>query len=311
MQIVITILVLLSICSCLSGQTAEPASQDGSIKVDVDLVNVLCNVYDKRAALVKDLTKEDFEIREDGKPQQIRYFARETNLPLTVALLVDVSGSVRRFVESEKETAGHFLKDVLRPEDQALLIGFGSRMILWQDFTSSASELVAALDRLRAVPFRGLPPEGQPMPGTLLYDAIYGAAHQKLKGVPGRKVLVVISDGLDNGSSMKLEDAVAAAQSTNTTIYGICHQSGFPGCSFLKDLAEPTGGRGFKVEDKTPLSKIFQIIEDEVRSQYALAYVSTNREHDGRFRKLQVRVKRPGMRVHARKGYFALADKVH
>ena len=309
MQVVISIVVLLAICGCVNGQTPEPAAQESSIKVDVDLVNVLCNVYNKRGAVAKDLTREDFELREDGKPQEIRYFARETNLPLTVALLVDVSGSVRRFVESEKETAGQFLKDVLRPEDQALLIGFGSRMILWQDFTSSASGLEAALGRLRAVPFRGLPREGQPMPGTLLYDAIYETAHQKLHGVPGRKVLIVISDGLDNGSRMKMEDAVAAAQSTNTIVYGICHQSGFPGCSFLKDLAEPTGGQGFKADDKTPLSKIFQIIEDEVRSQYALAYVPTNREHDGTFRKLQVRVKRPGMRVHVRKGYFAVAEK--
>src|SRR5260370_42679624 len=107
--------------------------------------------------LVNDLAQEDFEVREDGKAQQLRYFARERNLPLTVALLLDVSGSVRRFVEAEKETAARFLKDVLRPDDQALLIGFGSRLIVWQDFTSSAPALEAALVRLRAIPFRGLP----------------------------------------------------------------------------------------------------------------------------------------------------------
>jgi len=307
---VTSILMLLLAIRCQS--TAQPAPEDQptpAIKVDVDLVNVLCNVYDKRGALVTDLSREDFEIREDGKQQQLRYFARETNLPLSVALLVDVSGSVRRFVELEKDTAGRFFREILRPEDQALLIGFGSRMILWQDFTSSAPVLEGALARLHAIPFRGLPPTGQPMPGTLLYDAIYGTAHQKLKGIPGRKVLVVISDGLDNGSVKRLEEAVAAAQTTNTIVYGICYQAGFAGCNFLNDLAEPAGGRAFKVTAKTSLSEIFQIIEAEMRSQYALGYVPTNRLHDGSFRRLQVRLHQPGLRVRTRKGYFAIEDK--
>jgi VWFA-related protein len=311
MRAILTLVLILAgpIRGQTCGQTLpeEQASHaiSDAIKVDVDLVNVLCNVYDKRGVLMTGLSQEDFEVREDGKQQQLRYFARETNLPLTVALLVDVSGSVRRFVELEKDTAGRFFKEILRAEDQALLIGFGSRMILWQDFTSSAPALQDALGRMRAIPFRGLPPLGQPMPGTLLYDAIYGTAHQKLKGVPGRKVLVVISDGLDNGSQKKLEEAVAAAQTTNTIVYGICYQAGFAGCSFLTNLADPSGGRAFKVDVKTSLSEIFQIIEAEMRSQYALGYVPINRAHDGSFRKLQVRVHQPGLRVRTRKGYFA------
>jgi len=309
MRTILTLILIVVTHGHACGQTPLAGEADAAIKVDVDLVNVLCNVYDKRGALVNDLNREDFEVREDGKPQQIRYFARETDLPLTVALLVDVSGSVRRFVEAEKETAARFLKDVLRPEDHALLVGFGSTMILWQDFTSSVPALEAALARLRAVPFRGLPAYGLPMPGTLLYDAVYGTAHEKLKGVPGRKVLVVISDGLDNGSQKKLEEAVAAAELTNTIVYGICYQGGYSGCSFLSNLAEPAGGRAFKVEPKTPLSKIFQTIEDEMRGQYALGYVPANRTHDGSFRKLQVRVHKPGLRVRTRKGYFALQDK--
>ena len=313
MRAILTLMLVVAI----RGQTCAQAvpeddahhATNDAIKVDVDLVNVLCNVYDKRGALVTGLSQEDFEVREDGKQQQLRYFARETDLPLTVALLVDVSGSVRRFVELEKDTAGRFLREILRPEDQALLIGFGSRMILWQDFTSSAPALQDALGRMHAIPFRGLPPDGQPMPGTLLYDAIYGTAHQKLKGVQGRKVLVVISDGLDNGSQKKLDEAVAAAQTTNTIVYGICYQAGFAGCSFLSNLAEPAGGRAFKVDVKTSLSEIFRTIEAEMRSQYALGYVPINRAHDGSFRKLQVRVHKPGLRVHTRKGYFALQDK--
>jgi VWFA-related protein len=309
MRVILTLMLVLAIRGQTCGQALAEDQVSRAIKVDVDLVNVLCNVYDKRGSLVTSLSQEDFEVREDGKQQQLRYFARETNLPLTVALLVDVSGSVRRFVELEKDTAGRFLREILRPEDQALLIGFGSRMILWQDFTSSAPALQDALGRMHAIPFRGLPPDGQPMPGTLLYDAIYGTAHQKLKGVPGRKVVVVISDGLDNGSQKKLEEAVAAAQTTNSIVYGICYQAGFAGCNFLNDLAEPAGGRSFKVTVKTSLSEIFQIIEAEMRSQYALGYVPTNRLHDGSFRRLQVRLRQPGLRVRTRKGYFAIEDK--
>ena len=308
MRLIFILMLVSTMAGQVSAQAVAPEEGNTAIKVDVELVNVLCNVYDKRGALMNELSQADFEVREDGKPQQLRYFARETNLPLTVALLLDVSGSVRRFVDIEKDTAAQFLKDVLRSGDQALLIGFGSTMILWQDFTSSVPALASALTRLRAVPFRGLPAEGQPMPGTLLYDAVYGTAHQKLKGVPGRKVVVAISDGLDNGSQKKLEEAVAAAESTNTIVYGICYQAGFSGCAFLNNLAEPTGGRGFKVDRRTPLSKIFQIIEEEMRSQYALGYVSTNRAHDGSFRKLQVRVHQPGLRVRTRKGYFAQRD---
>jgi VWFA-related protein len=303
------LLVMLTVM--MTDQTRAQALTDKqestAIRVDVDLVNILCNVYDKHGALVNDLNRDDFEVRENGKLQQLRYFSRETDLPLTVALLVDVSGSVRRFVEIEKDAAGHFLKDVLRRDDQALLLGFSSTLILWQDFTSSPAALQAALTRLHAIRFRGLPADGQPMPSTLLYDAIYGTAHQKLKGVQGRKVVVVISDGLDNGSQTNLGEAVAAAESTNTIVYGICYHEGFSGYTFLNDLAQPTGGRAFNVDRKTPLSTIFQTIEAEMRSQYALGYVPMNRAHDGSFRRLQIRVRKPGLRVHTRKGYFALA----
>src|SRR5579872_1219240 len=131
-----------------AGQIAPPGESNTAIKVDVDLVNVLCNVYDKRGALMNELNREDFEVFENGKKQELRYFARETNLPLTVGLLVDVSGSVRRFIEAEKDAAGQFFQDVLRQDDQALLIGFSSTIVLWQEFTSSLSALRAALTRL-------------------------------------------------------------------------------------------------------------------------------------------------------------------
>jgi VWFA-related protein len=299
-------IILLAIASGGTPSQNPPAKDSETpFKVDVDVVNVLCTVYDKHGGLVQDLNRGDFEIREDGQRQDLRYFARDTDLPLTVALMVDVSGSVRAWIDTEKDAAAKFLQAVIRPSDQAMLVGFSSTIILWQDMTPSVERLNLALGRLRPIPFRGIPLDGSPMPGTLLYDAVGAAAREKLAKISGRKVVVVISDGLDNGSASQAEEAVAAVQSANAIVYGICYDTGFSGCSFLKGLAEPTGGRMFEAGKKTPLSQIFQIIEQELRSQYALGYVPTNRARDGTFRKLQVRVKGHGLRVQARKGYFA------
>jgi len=285
---------------------AQAADEPSPIRVDVNVVNVLCTVSDKRGALVTDLRKEDFEIRENGRKQEIRYFARDTDLPLTIAMLMDVSGSVRQALDAEREAAGRFFDVVLRPTDHALLLGFSSTLVLWQDFTTSTTRLHTALAQLHAVPFRGLPPDGQPMPGTLLYDAVYQTAGGKLKRVPGRKAMLIISDGLDNGSRMHLEEALEAVQQTNTIVYGICYDQKFFGCEYLKGLAEPTGGRMFDAGKKRKsLGEIYQTIEDELRSQYAIGYVPINQEHDGKFRKLEVKVDTPGLKVSARRGYYA------
>jgi VWFA-related protein len=289
--------LLLAVCGCVCAQ---------DIKVDVDVVNVLCTVRDRNGALVKDLDQDHFEIREDGKPQQIRYFARETDLPLTLGLLVDVSGSVRRLVQAEKDTAERFLKQVLRPQDQALLVGFSSTVKLWQDFTDSPTVLRVALENLHAVPFRGIPKDGGPEPCTLLYDSVNSTAHDKFQGVPGRKALLVISDGVDIGSRQTIEGAVRAAQSANTIVYGICYRnSKVSGCPYLQTLSEPTGGRMFPVTPETPLSAIFETIQEELRSQYSIGYASTNTSRDGSFRKLQVEVRPRGFKVEVRKGYYA------
>jgi VWFA-related protein len=284
---------------CLSGQDGAP------IRVEVKVVNVLCTVYDSRGALIKDLAKDDFEIRENGRPRQIRYFSRETGLPLTIALLVDVSGSVRSFLQAEKDTAVGFFRGVLRPQDQAMLTGFSSTVVLWQDFTPSARLLGDALEGMHAVPFKGLPKDGGPMPTTLLYDAVSSTATNKLKGLSGRKAIVIISDGIDIGSRASLDGAVREAQTANAIVYGICypnpHESG---CGYLKNLSEPTGGRMFDLRSKTSLDEFFRIIEAELRSQYSLGFVPSNAAGDRSFHKLQVRVRRTGMRVLARKGYY-------
>jgi VWFA-related protein len=293
-------------CSTPLRAQAPDVPEAGPIRVDVNLVNVLCTVSDKRGALITDLKKDDFEIRENGRKQEIRYFARETDLPLTVAMLMDVSGSVREAIEAEREAAGRFFDAVIRPTDHALLLGFSSTLVLWQDFTSSTVRLRSALAQLHAIPFHGVPHDGGPMPGTLLYDAVYQTAMGKLKGVPGRKMMLIVSDGLDNGSRMHMDEAIEAVQSTNTIVYAICYDQKFFGCEYLKALTEPTGGRMFNAGKKREsLGEIYQTIEDELRSQYALGYVPTNQEHDGKFRKLAVKVASRGLRVSVRRGYYA------
>jgi len=275
-----------------------------TIKVEVNVVNVLCTVYDRQGRLAKDLRKEDFEIFDNGEPQPIRYFARDTDLPLTIALLVDVSGSVNRFVQSEKATAVRFFKEVLRPGDRAMLTGFSSTVALWRDFTGEVTELQAGLEEMHAIPFRGLPKDGGPMPTTLLYDAVTSTELNKLASVAGRKALVIISDGLDLGSRASLDTAIRAEQATNTVVYSICYPNPHEyGCSYLKSLSEPTGGRMFDLRSKAPLSELFRTIEDELRSQYSLGFVPT--AHDGKFHKLKVTARANGMKVRTRKGYYA------
>ena len=278
----------------------------GQIKVDVKVVNVLCTVYDSRGALVKDLGRDDFELRENGTPRAIRYFSRETELPLTLALLIDVSGSVRNFLQTEKDTAVGFFSKVLRPQDRAMLTGFSSTIVLWRDFTPSVPLLRDALEGMHAVPFKGIPKDGGPMPTTLLYDAVTSTAMNKLNGLSGRKAIVIISDGIDIGSRGSLGVAVRQAQTANAIVYSICYPNAHEnGCGYLKSLADPTGGRMFDLGSKTPLGEIFRIIEDELRSQYSLAFLPDDSERPGTFHKLQIRVRGRGMRVLARKGYYA------
>ena len=300
------LILSLLFLSRMFSQIAPETDERMSIKVEVNVVNVLCTVHDKQSALAKDLKKEDFEIEDNGEPQQIRYFARDKDLPLTIALLVDVSGSVNRFVQSEKATAVRFFREVLRPGDQALLTGFSSTVVLWQDFTSSVSVLQTGLEGMHAVPFRGLPKDGGPMPTTLLYDAVFSTEVNKLKKVAGRKAMVIISDGWDIGSRTNLDLAIRAEQTTNTIVYCVCYPNPHAsGCSYLKSLSEPTGGRMFDLQLKIPLSEIFGTIEDEVRNQYSLGFVPTNAAHDGKFHRLKVRVRPGGMKVQTRKGYYA------
>jgi len=288
------------------------AAQEPLIRVDVEMVNLLCSVRNKKGAFIKDLTKEQFHVYEDGKKQEIRYFARETELPLTIGLLVDVSKSQENLIEVEKRAAAQFFEKMLREKDMAFLISFGAEAELLQDFTGSPRLLKQGLEDLRlSVPVGGLHPSpvpGTKMRGTILYDAVYLAVTEKLRGEVGRKVVVVITDGVDTGSRVKLEEAIEKAHRSDVIIYSIYYSDPryWGGSdSDLKKMAEETGGRVFRVDRKHTLHNIFEEIQEEMRSQYAIAYSPSNQEKDGSFRKIEVKTDNRDHRVMARKGYYA------
>jgi len=285
----------------------NPQKDTSVITVNVNLVNILCAVRDKRGAYVKGLSKDDFEVREDGRRQEITHFAREVDTPLTVALLLDVSGSVQKIVGIEKAAARQFFSEVLRRGDQALLVGFASLIVVWQDLTPSVATLGTALES--AGPFAmPMGPEVHPRGGTLLYDAVDLVAAQKLKGLPGRKTILLITDGQDNGSLVNRAAAVKAAQEADAVVYGIHYEEGFPGLrsglGALQDLSDPTGGRTFHVGDKMPLEAVFAAIGEEMRNQYGLAYPAPGTAEDGAFHRLEVKALKPGLKVQVRTGYY-------
>jgi VWFA-related protein len=297
----------------------EPQDELPTIKVDVDLVNLMFTVRNKNNALVPSLTKDDLTVFEDGKPQTTKYFTRETNLPLTIGLLVDVSGSQETLIPQEKYAAGQFFDQVLRPKDMAFLISFGADAELLQDSTSSAKLLKRGLEGLRLSTSVGgihpgpVPTASKPK-GTILYDAVYLAANEKLKNEVGRKAIVLITDGMDYGSSYKLRDAIEMAHKADAIIYSIYYvdqrgyyNRGFGGGSDgdLRKMSEETGGRLFHVGRNSTLEDIFRQIQEEMRSQYALGYSPTNDKRDGSFRKLEIRPNDKSLKVQARKGYYA------
>jgi len=301
---------------------APAFAQDApTIKVDVDVVNILFNVRDKKGGLIGNLEKGDFSIFEDGKQQDIKYFNRETDLPLTIGLLIDVSASQGNLIEIERDAASQFFGQVIRSKDLAFLISFGADADLLQDYTNSPKLLRAGLEGLRVnSDVGGLHPGPVPTvynpKGTILYDAVYLAASDQLKGQVGRKVLVLITDGEDQGSHYKIRDAIDSAQRADAIIYGFYyvdrqfymgHGITFGGVSdsALRQMSEDTGGHVFHIDRKMPLQDAFRELQDEMRSQYAIGYTPTNSAKDGTFRKIEIRANNKDLKVQARKGYFA------
>ncbi len=293
-----------------------------TIKVEVDVVNILFNVRDKKSGLVGNLSKDDFKIFEDGKEQSVKYFTRETDLPLTLGLLIDVSVSQMNLVEIEKNAAYQFFGSVLRKQDLAFLISFGASADLLQDYTNSPKLLRKGLEGLQVnSDVGGLHPGPVPTishpKGTILYDAVYLAASDQLKGQVGRKALVLITDGEDQGSSYSIKQAIEAAQKADAIIYGFYYvdrafysQGGimFGGVSdsALRQLSEDTGGHVFHIDRKMTLQNAFDQLQAELRSQYSIAYTPSNPAKDGTFRRIEIRTGNKDYKVQARKGYYAI-----
>ncbi len=318
-----TLLILPLVLVRLEAQRPEDDAGE-PIKVDVDVVNLYCAVRNKQNALIGNLEKTDFTLAEDGTPQTIKYFTRETDLPLTIGLLVDVSNSQRNLVEIERHAAASFFSSVLKKKDVAFLISFGADSELLQDVTGSPRVLQDGLNRMKLNGgYAG--PNGGPVPtmnkprGTVLYDAVYLAANDMLSKEVGRKAIVLITDGEDEGSQLSMKAAIEAAQKADSIIYGVLYvdrqfyggfNMGYSGEGVLKQMAEETGGRLFQVDNrKNTLETIFDQIQQEMRTQYAIGYTPTNGKKDGSFRKIDLRTSNRDLKVQVRKGYYALPNQ--
>jgi VWFA-related protein len=320
-----TLFLALAVPGVMAQQPSVPPAgsagdQPTTIKVDVSVVSVLCSVRDNKGRLVSNLGQADFDVREDGKPQKIIYFTRETTLPLTLGLLVDSSVSQQALIADEHEAAAKFFRQVITPKDAAFLISFDIGVDLLQDVTGSVSMLESALG---AISVRGTGPQGgigAPFPvgnvgGTHLYDAVFLGANDVLAKEAGRKALILITDGQDQGSMLDRDAAIEAAQRNDAIIYGILFVDrqfygfgGYSGESTLKKMAEETGGRLFRPSNARELADAFQQISDELRSQYNIGYSPLNAAHDGSYRRIDVRLRQGGLKVQARKGYYAPKD---
>src|SRR5271170_6222570 len=298
----------------------------GTVKVNVNVVGLFFNVKDKHGALIPNLTKTDFDVLEDGKPQTIKYFAAESNLPLTLGILIDSSGSQRNVLDMEKEVGGAFLRQILTDKDEAYVIDFNVDASLVQDYTRDVHRLQAALNKVRIntgfttgpIPGAG----GGPVPtaparGTVLYDAVYLSAHDMLAKEVGRKAMILLTDGEDEGSQLKIRDAIEAAQRADAIIYvllcadrgfyGSFGMGGYTGEGEMRKLTEATGGRVINVGNKfDKLKEAFDQIAAELRSQYNLGYTPTNTVQDGGYRKLEIKSKQ-SYKIQTRAGYYATA----
>ena len=281
---------------------AQTASSSQVIKSRVELVNVLMTVTDKKNRTVINMTKDDFHVFEDNKPQTVSYFSRESDLPLRIGILIDTSNSVRDRLRFEQEAAIDFLNtNIRRGKDLAFVVGFDAEPQMIQDYTDDREKLSNAIHSLQA---GGV---------TSLYDAIFFSCKEKLYYFPPpepylRRVMIIVSDGQDNYSQRGRDEAMAMAQRAEVTIFPIStnrSRQESRGDKVLEWLAQETGGRAFFPFEESDLSVDFQTIGRELRSQYSLAYFSTNNAHDGTFRKIAIDPLDKNVHVRAKSGYFA------
>ena len=286
-----------------------------TFRKNVNVVNVFFTVKGPHNALIPNLTKNDFDLFEDGKPQAIKYFSAESDQPLTLGLLIDSSGSMQRMLPSEKVIAGDFLRQVVTPRDLAFIISFDISVDLLQDLTSDVHLLRAGLNKARinvGGGSGGIPGLGQgPVPishpkGTLLFDGVYLAADEVLSKQVGRKAMVILTDGVDEGSRLKLRDAIQSAQKADVVCYVLLLSDPQYGSNMrdMHELTEQTGGRTIEVNRVDKIADAFDQISHELRCQYYIGYSPESPKRDGGFRKIEIKSK-TGLKIQARRGYYA------
>jgi VWFA-related protein len=346
-------ILFIAILFCVRGPVLAQATK---FSANVNVVNVLANVFDQRGALIQNLSKGDFVVEDDGRKQDIRYFSRQTELPLTLGLLVDTSGSMSRMLEEEHTASALFFRQMIRPkQDRVFVMNFDEQVRILQTLTSSRKQFESALAHLEPdefqVPARtsgaAFSPNGRT---TALFDAIYLASEALMQNQKGRKALIVISDGMDVNSEYTLDAAITSAQKANTLVYTIhIYDEMIPtltlplappttsagtqpdpaasvdthsdpaasnwikaqkkvlmqGKDALIRASRETGGAFFEVSNDTPISKIYQQIENDLRSQYNLGYSPDPSNLASGFHKIRVTTTRTGLTVQARDGYYA------
>jgi VWFA-related protein len=295
------------------GAALRGFAQQPSFSTEVKVVTLLATVHDRAGAIVKNLDREDFLIEEAGVPQTVRYFSRESDLPLTIGLLVDTSRSQIGVIERERMASYRFFDQVLRADrDKAFVAHFDIRVEVLQDLTSSRTELASALDRLR------IPPR----PATLLYQAVRDCSENQMRKQQGRKAFVILSDGVDVRSKATIGTAIEYAQRADTIIYSILFSKWplfayYPttavfqaiysarGKRAMERLARETGGTYFEVSRENPIEKIYASIEEQLRNQYSIGYTPERNDARGRYRQIRLSTRQPGLVVQTRAGYYA------
>jgi VWFA-related protein len=295
---------------CVPAIPQEP-SQGPALKSTVNLVNLFATVRDKNKRIVGDMKQEDFKIFEDNQEQKLAFFSKEVTLPITLGLLIDTSGSEQNRLGAEQEAASRFLERVMRKGDEAMVISFDLDVDLLADFTDDRAQVERAINKARIGAVSG----GVVTPGTIpsntggthFYDAVFLACNDKLVTEAGRKALVIITDAQDEGSRLKLEEAIESAQRTDTVVHVLLVHD--PGYSWRPDVAkklsDETGGRTIEVSSEKKLNEAFDQISEELRSQYTLGYYPANTAKDGKFRKVKVETTNKDYKILTRKGYYA------
>jgi VWFA-related protein len=298
--------------------TPLPEDPQGTVKIPVRRVRLPITVTDKKGQFVPGLTKDDFVILEDKVPQTIETFSDDISLttPLYIAVLMDTSPSTAGKLKFQQESAMNFIQTVVKPrKDRVLFATFDDQINLRQDFTDKLDLLDKAVYSVKQMGTH-----------TALYDAVWQFCDEKMRSVPGRRVLLIVTDGADTYSRADIHDAIDIAQRTETTIFAISTKAGFlatvPGVEAgtvsdkkdrdLQTLSEETGGMAFFTGDMLSLERSFTRISKELRAQYLVTYNPTNKTYDGTFRKIDVKLaeRRGDLKVRTKRGYKAIADSV-